>query len=160
MQKILLVLVFVSAGIMSFAGNGNKALKVKPAVLELAREYGDLENGIEFFHGSWAEAKKKADKGNKLIFLDAMTSWCGPCKMMARNTFTDAEVGKFFNKNFVNYKMDMEKNEDGPRLSRKFKLTAYPSLYFLDENENIVHSSLGYQKPAQLLALAKTALSK
>ena len=53
-----------------------------------------------------------------------------------------------------------EKNSDGPRLSKKFKLTAYPSLYFLDQNENIVHFSLGYQKPAQLLELGKTALSK
>jgi thiol:disulfide interchange protein len=116
--------------------------------------------GINFFHGTWAEALVKAKKENKLIFLDSYASWCGPCKMMARNTFTDAEVGTFFNKNFINVKMDMEKNADGPRLSRKFGLTAYPSLYFINASETVSHQSLGYQKPNQLIEIGKTALTK
>lgn len=65
--------------------------------------------GISFEHSSWEDILKKAKEENKLIFIDAYTTWCGPCKMMARNVFTDAEVGTFFNQNFINVKLDMEK---------------------------------------------------
>ena len=42
-----------------------------------------------------ASAKAKAEK--KLIFLDAYTKWCGPCKMMARDVFPQEKVGAFMN---------------------------------------------------------------
>lgn len=52
--------------------------------------------GIQFFHGTWAEALAKSKAENKLIFLDAYATWCGPCKMMKRLTFTNAEVIEFY----------------------------------------------------------------
>ena len=57
--------------------------------------------GIDFFHGSWEEALEQAKSQDKLIFVDAYTTWCGPCKKMARNVFTDASVGEFYNKKIV-----------------------------------------------------------
>ena len=118
------------------------------------------DKGIKFFHGSWAEALKEASKTNKLIYLDAYAEWCGPCKMMAAKTFTNADVAEFFNANFVNFKMDMEKNADGPRLSRKYQLKAYPTSYFVDSNEKIVHQELGYMVPKELINAGKLALKK
>lgn len=117
------------------------------------------EVGISFFQGTWAEALIKAKEDKKIIFLDAYASWCGPCKMMSAKTFTNEEVGKFFNKNFINFKMDMEKNADGPRLSSKYSLRAYPTLYFVNSDENIVHSTLGYQEPKDLIANGEVALT-
>ena len=57
--------------------------------------------GIDFFHGSYEEALKKARSENKGIFVDVYTSWCGPCKKMAREVFTQAGVGDYFNTHFV-----------------------------------------------------------
>ena len=65
--------------------------------------------GIEFFKGTWEEALAEASAKEKLIFVDAYAVWCGPCKRMAKNVFTQDKVGEFFNKNFVNMKIDMEK---------------------------------------------------
>ena len=62
-----------------------------PAAVPIAAQ------GIEFEHLSWAEALEKAQSENKLIFMDAYTVWCGPCKMMAKQTFPDPEAGLFFN---------------------------------------------------------------
>jgi thiol-disulfide isomerase/thioredoxin len=45
--------------------------------------------GIEFFHGPWSEALAKAKTEDRLIFVDAFASWCGPCKRMAAETFTN-----------------------------------------------------------------------
>ena len=49
--------------------------------------------GIVFEKGQWADILKKAADQNKPIFVDAYTTWCGPCKWMAKNTFTDEKVG-------------------------------------------------------------------
>ena len=65
------------------------------------------EEGIKFVESNWALAKAEAKKQNKLIFLDAYTTWCGPCKMLKRNTFPDKAAGEFFNKNFINVALDM-----------------------------------------------------
>lgn len=156
MKKFMTLLVLASS-LSTFAFSGNEFGRAEGEAVKI---YGDLENGITFFEGTWQEALKSADKQDKLIFLDAYAAWCGPCKMMAKNTFTDKSVGEFFNEKFINFKMDMEKHEDGPRLSKKFKLQAYPTIYFLDENEEIVHYSIGYQKPDQLIDLGKAALGK
>ena len=68
-----------------------------------------IGQGIEFFHGSWEEALAEAKKQEKPIFVDAFTTWCGPCKMMSRSVFTEEEVGTFFNENFISLKIDMIK---------------------------------------------------
>jgi thioredoxin-related protein len=77
--------------------------------------------GIQFFHGTFAEAQAKAKAENKLIFMDAYTSWCAPCRYMAANVFTDQSVGEYYNAHFVNIKVDMEKGE-GPELGRRYNI--------------------------------------
>ena len=117
------------------------------------------EDGIHFFKGTMAEAQELAAKEHKIIFMDAYTAWCGPCKRMARDVFSDAEVGKFFNKHFVNIKVDMEKGE-GPRLAGKYRVNSYPTLLFLDEKGDVVHAAKGGRPSDQFLGLGKIALGK
>ncbi len=113
--------------------------------------------GIEFFHGSWDEVLGKANKEQKPIFIDAYTTWCGPCKRMAKNTFTKKEVGDFFNKNFINVKYDMEK-EDGVKFGHQYPVSAYPTLYFINEKGEVLKKVVGGQNPASLITKAKEAL--
>jgi len=115
------------------------------------------DKGMEFFHGTWQEVLDESKKQRKLIFVDAFTTWCGPCKMMARNTFTDAAVGEVYNKNFVNYKFDMEKGE-GPEFARTYGITAYPTLFFINFKGEVVHKVVGFRAPDRFLQEAQTAL--
>ncbi|MCF8411653.1 MAG: thioredoxin family protein, partial [Crocinitomicaceae bacterium] len=39
--------------------------------------------------------KAKAKKEKKLIFIDAYTTWCGPCKWISANIFTNKEVADY-----------------------------------------------------------------
>ena len=117
----------------------------------------NTEGGIQFIHDNYNEAIAKAKSEKKIIFLDAYTTWCGPCKMMSKLTFTVPEVGSFFNKNFVNLKFDMEKG-DGPMLQQKFDVVAYPTLLFIDSSGKLVHKALGYQDVPSFLEIGKTAL--
>jgi thioredoxin 1 len=157
MKKIITLGLFFSIGISALA------IQAKPQVNQLSEKkivLDDSTAGIHFFKGTWAEALAEAKRTDKLIFLDAYASWCGPCKIMAQNTFTDSRVGEYFNENFVNYKMDMEKNPEGPRLSGKLQLEAYPSLYFIDMNEKLVHSDIGMKGSKELINLGSSALLK
>lgn len=41
--------------------------------------------GIKFEDTNFSTILAKAKKENKLIFIDAYASWCGPCKLMVKN---------------------------------------------------------------------------
>lgn len=112
------------------------------------------ETGIQFTTISFQEALKLAKKEKKNIFLDAYASWCGPCKMLKRNVFTQQEVGDFFNKNFINMAIDMEQGE-GPQLAQKYNVQAYPTLLFINNKGEVVGNAVGYHKPEELIAVGK-----
>lgn len=120
---------------------------------------GETTKGIQFFHGTFAEALEKANKEGKLIFMDAYTSWCGPCKRMSASVFPDPVAGDFFNPTFINLKIDMEK-EEGPTLSKRYNVQSYPTLLFLDGSGEIVHRASGARPVDGLIDLGKEALLK
>lgn len=127
-------------------------------LLVLAISSGKISaQGINFEHGTWQETLDKARAEGKLVFLDAYTSWCGPCKLLSRNTFPDSAVGVFFNQHFVCAKIDMEKGE-GPKLAENFSVNVYPTLIFADASGNLVHRAVGYHLPEQLIELGKKAI--
>ena len=53
-------------------------------------------------------AKVSVSKNEKLFFVDFYTSWCGWCKKMDKDTFTDKVVAKIMNKYFIPTKFDAE----------------------------------------------------
>ncbi|UBM60975.1 thioredoxin fold domain-containing protein [Marinilongibacter aquaticus] len=119
-----------------------------------------LAQGIDFEHGNWSQILAKAKAENKLIFMDAYTTWCGPCKLLQKKVFPQKEVGDYFNAHFISTKVDMEKGE-GPTLARKYRVSGYPTLFFIDPNsQKIVKSVLGYRDAQALLDIAKKANAK
>ncbi|MBI1837741.1 MAG: thioredoxin family protein [Flavobacteriia bacterium] len=112
--------------------------------------------GIAFRHISLAEAKKQAVKSGQLIFIDAYTSWCGPCKRMAATTFKDEKVATYFNENFISLKIDVEKDVDGPEIEKMYKVQAYPTLLFINSKGKLEKNVVGFQDPDKLIAIAKS----
>ena len=114
-------------------------------------------DGIDFSKADWNAVLAEAKADNKIIFVDAYTTWCGPCKQMRARVFTQDEVGKHFNANFINVKMDME-GPQGRKLARQYRVMVYPTLLFVNGDGEVVHRSAGYQNAEQLISLSKAAL--
>lgn len=96
---------------------------------------------INFEQGTWKEVVAKAQQQNKPIFVDFYAVWCGPCKFMTKNVFTDPEVGEYYNTNFLSYKIDAEKEELD--LVASSKIDAYPSLFFFDPKGSLITKNVG-----------------
>lgn len=118
---------------------------------------------------TWTEAIEamETDDNPKKIFVDLYTDWCGYCKKMDRQTFTDPMVANYLNKHFYPVKFDAEGKKDLSYADHTFKYEPtrgrngthmlafalldgkmqFPSLVYLDEEQKRIAISPGY-KPA------------
>jgi len=123
------------------------------------------------------EALAAQKKKPKPIFMDVYTDWCGPCKMLDKNTFQTKEVSEYISKNYYAVKFNAEGNSEvtykgtkytNPKFdaSRKgrnavhdftmfLKVQGYPSMYILDSKGEVKSPIVGYHTPEQLLPLIK-----
>ena len=123
------------------------------------------------------EALAAQKKKPKPIFMDVYTDWCGPCKMLDKNTFQTKEVSEYISKNYYAVKFNAEGNSevtykgtkytnpkfDATRKGRNavhdftmyLKVQGYPSMYILDSKGEVKSPIVGYHTPEQLLPLIK-----
>lgn len=119
------------------------------------------------------EALELQKKTPKKIMMDVYTSWCGPCKMLDKKTFHNADVVDFVNKHYYAVKFDGEGNDvvkykdnsfsnpnykpelanrrnSAHELARYLQVNAYPTIVFFDEDAEVIAPIKGYQTPPQL----------
>ncbi len=118
--------------------------KITLTLLTLVATLTMMAQGIAFEpDGTTLEqASEKAKKENKLIFLDCYTSWCGPCKKMARDVFPQEQVGAYMNPKFVSIQLDME-SEYGAPLAKKLQIQAYPTFVIFNAYAQEIGRFLG-----------------
>ncbi len=143
------IVLFISSS--SYAQTAKKNNNIHKASIE--------KPAIVFIESSWDSILKKAIATQKYIFVDANASWCGPCRMLKATTFRDKEAAAFFNRNFINYSIYMEKGE-GPALAAQWQVDAYPTLLIFDASGKTVLGNVGFLKPEELIKFGKQALEK
>ena len=115
-------------------------------------------NSIVFYDTTWAAVKAKAKTEGKPIYVDCYTTWCGPCKWMNKNVFTNKEVADYYNTHFINVKMDMEKGE-GKDMASRSRVKSYPTFLYFDKNGKTMHRTQGTRDTATFLQDGKDALN-
>ena len=116
-----------------------------------------LAQGIDFKHIDFEEALDQAKEQDKLIFIDFYTEWCGPCKKLAAGPFKEQANGDFYNQNFISLKLDAEK--EGKEAAARYKVTAYPTMLFVNGDGDIVHMGVGVTKGYDMIAFGEEALN-
>lgn len=140
-MKNLIVFALLSGSLMLFAAKWNE-------------DDPNLKTSIEFSNYNWEEIVKKAQAENKVIFLDIYATWCGPCKQLKKNTFTDPEVGAYFNDHFINATFDGEHGE-GIHLAQHYGIHAYPTMLFINPDGTVRETVIGYRSANQLMHVAR-----
>jgi thiol:disulfide interchange protein len=124
-----------------------------------AQEQNTDNSKIVFIEDDWNEALKQAAAQHKYIFVDAYATWCGPCKMLKATTFKNKKAAEFYNKNFINVAIDMEKGV-GPQLAAQWQMQAYPTLIIFNSKGQPVLGTVGYIKAPDLIRFGEAALKK
>lgn len=114
---------------------------------------------INFFEGSYDEALKKAREEKKDLFVDFYAVWCEPCKMMAKEVFTEPELATYFNEHFVCVQLDVEAAAN-KKVAARFKVEALPTLAFIGRNDKELRRAMGMQDADALLREARIALGE
>ncbi|WP_188228434.1 thioredoxin family protein [Aestuariibaculum sediminum] len=116
-----------------------------------------IAQGINFEHITLDEALTKAKAENKLVFIDFYTVWCGPCKKMAREIFPLSTVGELYNNNFINLKLDAEK--EGEAVAKQYNVTGYPTLLYLDAEGKVLLEDTAFKHEDTFIEMANRAIN-
>ena len=119
------------------------------------------------------EAVALQKKNPKKIMMDVYTNWCGPCKMLDKNTFHNKDVVDYVNQHYYAVKFNGEGKDvityngntfsnpgydparansrnSAHQLASYLRISAYPTIVFFDERGEVIHPIRGYQKPQGL----------
>lgn len=119
---------------------------------------------ISFGQNFDSKEKNKIDSiikysGDKIVFIDFYTVWCGPCKRMDKEVLTDSTISRLVESKFILLKIDAEKGY-GIALSKKYNVTSYPTYVFLNSNAIPIYKANGYMPKNDFLTQLGFAISE
>lgn len=124
--------------------------------LQLKAQTDTTYKGLVFRNLTYEEALKVSAKENKMVFLHGYAEWCHYCKDMIEKVYPDSEVGAFYNANFINIHMDLEK--EGAELNKRLLSHTFPTLVFFDSKGTVMHRAVGRHVKQLMLQLGQEAL--
>jgi len=141
-----------------------------PAIIQLPKPEAEVLINWMTFEEAQAAMKNKPKK----LLVDVYTHWCGPCKMMDRNTFSNPKLAEYINENYYPVKFNAQEENDivfsgktfsnpdyNPekgqhrrnakhQLAVDMNISALPTIVILNERLDIIHSTKGYKEPKDL----------
>jgi thioredoxin-related protein len=104
---------------------------------------------------SMAAGSALAKKANKYVLADIYTSWCGWCKRLDRDVFTNAKLVSYLQKDFICVKVNAEEPKEGVGVAEANKVTGYPCGLVFSPAGKLIGRIDGYENPRGYMKLLK-----
>lgn len=125
-------------------------LNLMPLALMGQVEFIEVENLEQM-----KAAQKKASDQMLMLFVDVYATWCGPCKMMDSEVYSDPYVASYMNTHYVNVKMDGE-TDYGRIFVSEQQLEGYPTMFIFSDDGERISKIVGYTPPKDLVSSLKS----
>jgi len=122
----------------------------------VALSHGALAKPPLFSDLTFKQAAEKSRDERKILIVDAMASWCGPCKAMDRYSWTNASVVRWVRENALAVQFDVDRDAE---LSRRFNISAMPTIIVLMGDREI-ERQVGGLEPEALLDWLRSVNAK
>ncbi|MFD2035996.1 thioredoxin family protein [Belliella marina] len=106
---------------------------------------------------TFEEASLATQNSPKMILVDVYTDWCGWCKKMDKETFTDEDVIAYVNENFYAVKLHAEREEQKftfkgkeyseASMAKTMRVTSYPNFVIMDATMENITQLPGFRQP-------------
>jgi len=128
------------------------------------------QSGIKFERDlTWQQIKMKAFKEGKYIFVECFATWCGPCKYMDQNVYSDEKVAKEANYRFICVKVQMDSSIyddsvtrnwyiDAHDIRTEFRISVLPTYLFFSRDGVIVHKAVGIKSSNEFMSMLNDAI--
>lgn len=113
----------------------------------------------------WMKFEEAIDanaKSPKMLLVDVYTDWCGWCKKMDKETFTDPKVVEYINANFYAVKLNAEdtsrsfefmgKTYNEAQMAAAMRVRSYPNFVVIEPKLQNIAQLPGYRQPTEFLA--------
>lgn len=104
---------------------------------------------------SYEDSLKAASREGKPVMAFLYTNWCGYCRKLEAETFTDGAV-ETESRGFVCAKIDLEKRRD---LAYRYGASAVPVILFLDQSGRVIWREFGFRDAPTLSGRMRQVLA-
>lgn len=127
-------------------------------LIRLGEEALRKAEGVEFETGSWEDVVEKARREGKKIFADFYMP-VGKERRERKNVmFRDPDVADFFNRHFVNIRVNLLEGE-GKELREKYGVETEHMFYFLAPDAQVLHRKKSIASAEELLDMVGEVLN-
>lgn len=110
--------------------------------------FAPSDMGHVFADISFDDALARAAAEHKPVFIAFRKDWCPSCKLLERTTFSSPDVQQFLKANAIPLHVDAERQID---LSRRYQVSALPTMVAVDANGDVLKRVVGYLDSKQFI---------
>jgi thiol:disulfide interchange protein DsbD len=146
LAKTLVLLIFLSGGILFYQGLTGRFLKAKaPATVKESQPWlSDL-----------TQAKEKARAENKRLLIDVWAEWCAACLELDEKTFSRTDVQESL-RDYILLKLDLtRKSANNEQLQKELAIIGMPTIIFLDTGGKEMRRFSGFLDGSEFIDLLR-----